>query len=658
MQQSIPAVFSIGRNGRRIAWSMAAAAVIAGLAAAAWRYRGRIKHELKERMRSNASRVAEVEAAYQKRDWARALELSGPLYKALGNDRNVRRLYARAAARMGRDEAAAAVYRELASSAPMLPEDDLLLGLVLERAGEPEAALEAWQTGAIERPDHPELLDCLARLAIRLRKPEQAAEAARALARHAGWEGRGFLLLGDAEDLMEKPAEAAAAIRQGLERDSEASGVPLSLRHYRKLLARSLLELGRPGEALRPLEAIDATSGLPGADPEASWLLSRACLQEGRAAEAARALVLSGTYRSARALAFEPSPYVGAARCAACHPKESRAHERSRHARTFRRGAALLELPIPEQPLADPADARVTHHFSREDGRIHVKTQTSGGAVDLVVEYAFGTPDRCVTMVGRDEQTFRASRLSSYHTATGVRWDHTAGDVPDSNGVGDVRGQPIPIDAGAARCLYCHVTRPGALSDRRSGAGLGPEAADAGIGCERCHGPGANHLAAVASRFADRAIACAHTASPASSVALCADCHVVDPPSEIRNAPDDPRFVRSTGLTLTLSRCYTESDGRLGCLMCHDPHRDDDGTAAFYEGKCLACHSRQPAPVQTIARAGEGPTSGPAPRPAVCRVNAAKGCITCHMPKVAVASLHTSFTDHYIRARAADGTTK
>ena len=37
------------------------------------------------------------------------------------------------------------------------------------------------------------------------------------------------------------------------------------------------------------------------------------------------------------------------------------------------------------------------------------------------------------------------------------------------------------------------------------------------------------------------------------------------------------------------------------------------------------------------------------PAEAVCPVNPAKDCLDCHMPKVPVAALHTSLTDHYIR---------
>ena len=90
-----------------------------------------------------------------------------------------------------------------------------------------------------------------------------------------------------------------------------------------------------------------------------------------------------------------------------------------------------------------------------------------------------------------------------------------------------MRGQPIPVRDGVVRCIYCHVTNFRDFRDPLPEGGLSPAAADAGIGCERCHGPGGNHLVAIKAGFADRAIVNAGTASSSMITAQCADCHVV-----------------------------------------------------------------------------------------------------------------------------------
>jgi hypothetical protein len=178
-------------------------------------------------------------------------------------------------------------------------------------------------------------------------------------------------------------------------------------------------------------------------------------------------------------------------------------------------------------------------------------------------------------------------------------------------------------------CLDCHRTSLRASRDPKL-----PEARDRGIGCERCHGPGGHHLAAVAVNFDDLAIGRPSFASSEQITNLCAACHRADDPTI---ALDDPRALRFQTKTLPLSRCYSESGGDLSCTTCHDPHRDAETSAAFYEGRCLSCHSASTADKGTHR--------------AVCPVNPSRDCLSCHMPPVAGAAPHTKFTDHFIRVR-------
>jgi tetratricopeptide (TPR) repeat protein len=621
-----------GTYGHRIVWSIVVLVLFLAIGLATVPRWEPLKRGLVDWTRHAENPQASAADAYDRGDWKRAADLSRPSLHTNQDDPTLLRVYARASARLERDKLAAAVYDRIGTFRFEV-EDFFLLGLTFARAGNLDRAFEIWNKATQSGPDYPEMLDHLARLAARMQRLDEAAVAARKLGLQPGWEARGLLVLGEIQQLLKNPDGAADAIRKGLELDPSAKGLPVGPHHFRKLLARSWLEIGRPNQAI---EALSAERGKPDSaviDPEASWLLSRAYLQNGRSAEASAALKQSGPYRDENPLMPEPSPFTGAARCASCHPKESMTHNRSRHSRTLHRGSALLDLPVPDKPLADPDYPKVTHNFKRDQEHIQVETRAGDRVFQTVVEYAFGVREGYVTMIGRDEEkNYRALRLSSYHAADGIAWGPTSGDVPDSDAVEDVRGQPIPVRDGVVRCIYCHVTNFRDFRDPPP-SGFSPTVADSGIGCERCHGPGGNHLAAIKAGFPDRAIVNAGTASSSAITAQCADCHVVGSTPDINAAPDDPRYVRSPGLTLTFSRCYTESNGELSCLTCHDPHRDDEEPVSFYEKRCLTCHSQNNA-AQTA-----------------CRVNPSANCLNCHMPKIAVAVLHSFLTDHYIRVR-------
>ena len=146
-------------------------------------------------------------------------------------------------------------------------------------------------------------------------------------------------------------------------------------------------------------------------------------------------------------------------------------------------------------------------------------------------------------------------------------------------------------------------------------------------------------LSAVEADLADHAIVNVGPGLGEAATAQCRDCHIVGDVAEIQNRPEESIWVRSPGITLTFSRCYTESSGALGCLTCHDPHRESERSASFYEQKCVACHQ------SARLRDNTKPDFGASP----CKVNPTSDCLMCHMPKVLVPELHTSLTDHYIR---------
>ncbi|HTZ57863.1 MAG TPA: multiheme c-type cytochrome [Acidobacteriaceae bacterium] len=185
------------------------------------------------------------------------------------------------------------------------------------------------------------------------------------------------------------------------------------------------------------------------------------------------------------------------------------------------------------------------------------------------------------------------------------------------------------------RCLECHATSIRASSPDPLGNQYDPESLVLGISCERCHGPGARHIALEQAKApgASEAILNPAKFSRDRQVDLCALCHngirtdeLVPAFSYVLGKPLD-NYLRPTegavaahpdvhgnqvGL-LEKSRCYLSSPN-MSCLTCHDVHQAER-TAATYSARCLSCHK--------VESCGMAKTMGP---------RIAENCIDCHMP--------------------------
>lgn len=181
-------------------------------------------------------------------------------------------------------------------------------------------------------------------------------------------------------------------------------------------------------------------------------------------------------------------------------------------------------------------------------------------------------------------------------------------------------------------CLWCHAssTRPIYGTQNRY---ADPPFTQDGVSCERCHGPGSEHIAGKSGMVNPALL------EPARRDAVCAQCHLsgearIDKakksiamyrPGELLSdyvtyftAGQGAMKATSHYEKLSVSACKTASGDKLWCGTCHSPHRDVSTRTA-----CLSCHQ---------ANCGRG-----------------ADCASCHMPKRRVADGgHGVLTDHSI----------
>ncbi|MFO0888349.1 MAG: multiheme c-type cytochrome [Isosphaeraceae bacterium] len=578
--------------------------------------------------RRSTDPLAEGLVAYGRGDWKAAAAAARSVLAARQVDSTALRTLARSYARLDRDSDAEALYRRLGTGR-MEAEDLFLLGRGLLRTDRTGPGVVALQAALDADRDHAETLDELARHLGREGQTYSAIELAGRLSRQSGWEVRGRTLLAPLLDRIQDSLPAADALTEALRRDPDLRGASMTPPAATRLLVSSLLAAGKVGEADRVLSA--GSEAIPTA--ERAWLLSRIRLRQGRIDEAKAALDAAEGVSEEDPMRKDPSPFVGAAACAPCHARNYSFEQHSRHATSMVKTADLGKVHWPEGPLIDRDHPEVRHEFRRSGGAVNFSTRIGKRDYESLLLYVMGSNHQGQSFLARDDEgTVRELRISRYPTAP--EWDRTSqhpASPPDERGF---LGRPL-IPAMFPECLQCHATNARSALEPASR----PEGADRGIGCERCHGPGENHILAVNAKLPDLAIARPRLASGPQVMALCGECHRAPP----LTPPDTPDFIRFQSPNLAQSRCYTESEGELTCVTCHNPHKDAHQDTKLYEAVCLQCH---PSPSST--RLDAAATTGRKTR-APCPIRPSGDCLSCHMPRVRDTVPRSVFTDHFIR---------
>lgn len=374
---------------------------------------------------------------------------------------------------------------------------------------------------------------------------------------------------------------------------------------------------------------------------------------------------------SARAAADSSSPtekpqpasgYVGSVACSDCHGNIYRKFKQTAMGRSLA-----------------PADTALLHKLSLP---AHFTNPSTGRRFDVFLQD--GKLFQSEFAVGADgKEIFRDTRPIEWLIGAGVNGygpvvvqDEYLFQAPLSFYTKPRAWRPSPgyesLDLGFNRplltgCIFCHAGRANPIAGTNGKYAAQPFT-EASIGCEDCHGPGAAHIQAMkapaASNKNSRIVNPARL-TPYLADNICMGCHqtgdvrVLKPGksyADIRpghplddvlsifivpptpQSPPDADHVEHY-YSMTLSKCYRSSAGRMSCLSCHDPHVQPTPAEApaYYARKCLTCHTNQSCKIPLAVRLHQEP---------------ANDCVHCHMPQRDIQVIsHSTATNHRILAR-------
>ncbi len=336
--------------------------------------------------------------------------------------------------------------------------------------------------------------------------------------------------------------------------------------------------------------------------------------------------------------------FAGSASCMACHKGIYETHIKTAHYRTSR--------PASKEFIKGSFDPGKNHFVYNKFMEVVLENQNdsffqtayiSGVAME---SRAFGV----VIGSGRKGQTYLywdSAKLFqlpvSYYTPLDS-WCNSPG-YP----LNYIRfDRPIP-----AHCIECHGTYAKTNGEEKGNTLFDKSQIIYGVDCERCHGPGAEHVVF-------------HTAHPDEKTAkfiinakhlgrqqrldACALCHSgfrkeIQPAFSfaVGKKLDDysaPSYSADTvssldvhgnqyGL-LTSSKCFTMSD-QMDCSSCHNVHADEVNSPKLFSGRCMNCHNEATHHTCTIT-----PVKG---------LVLGDNCIDCHMPALPSKKIFLQLSD-------------
>ena len=358
-----------------------------------------------------------------------------------------------------------------------------------------------------------------------------------------------------------------------------------------------------------------------------------------------------------------PTSYVGDASCTTCHVREAVAYGQHAMSQTFHPWTRATRIESPSDTPLHDARTGLTYsvvEVGHQLYQVEYVTRPDGKRLHELrrrMDYVMGSGQ-----VARTYFTSVNGRLFQLP----LTWYRQHGwDFSPGYEINNARFDRLLPD----RCIACHSNYPTTIPLLEGKyAALPP-----GIGCERCHGPGALHVKERTAKVPRDSVYDNTIVNPARlplerRIDGCEQCHVHTAVAVLREGknafsylPSQPlrdqyAFFKVAGSIdvvshadrLRQSACFVatrRTSKPLECATCHNPHQPPPDLQTR-NLPCLGCHL--PASFdKRLARSASRTDHAPG-----------ADCVSCHMPRVKERTVpHGSFTEHWIRV-ASRGVTR